>query len=92
MKKAKLNYTKQGYSYIKCKKEDCLNWGGLNICDDCNGAIADDVYLIFILHRAYCSKCFKEWEERANKYTEDLQLQKECQKNWYKAYGFDIEE
>ena len=92
MKKVKLNYTKQGYSYIKCTIEDCLDWGGLAICDNCGKAIAGEVYLIFVLGRAFCSECFKEWENRANRYTEDLQLQEERQKQWYRAYGFDVEE
>lgn len=92
MKKVKLNYTKQGYSYIKCTIEDCLDWGGLAICDDCSKIMQDDVYLIFVLGRAYCPECFKEWKDRAKRYTEDLQLQEERQKQWYKAYGFDVEE
>mgnify|MGYP007096557167 CR=1 FL=1 len=92
MKKVKLNYTKQGYSYVKCQKIDCLQWGGLAICDDCCKTMQDDVYLIFVLVRAYCPECFKKWENRAKRHTEDLQLQEERQKQWYKAYGFDIEE
>ena len=27
MKNKTLEYTKQGYSYIKCNTEDCFNWG-----------------------------------------------------------------
>ncbi len=92
MKKVKLNYTKQGYSYVKCKREDCLEWGGFAICDDCNEDMTDDVYLIFILNRAFCTKCFAEWQNRSTRYSEDLQLQKESQKRWYKNYGFDVEE
>ena len=61
MKKVKLNYTDKGYSYIKCTKEDCFNWGGMAICDDCNKPIMEDVYLVFVLGRAYCKKCFEAW-------------------------------
>ncbi len=92
MKKAKLNYTKQGYSYIKCTKEDCLNWGGMSICDNCNELMEEEVYLIFILSRAICKECFEEWLKRAKIYEEDLKLQKQRHVSWYKAYGFDIEE
>ena len=92
MKKVKLNYTKQGYSYVKCQKIYCLQWGGLAICDDCCKTMQDDVYLIFVLGRAYCPECLKEWKDRAKRYTEDLQLQEERQKQWYRAYGFDVEE
>ena len=92
MKKAKLNYTKNGYSYIICSKQDCYDWGGLAICDDCNEIMQEKVYLIFILGRAMCKKCFEEWTERSHKYEEDLQLQKERHLRWYKAYGFEVEE
>ena len=93
MKKAKLEYTKQGYSYIKCTSKECLEWGGLAICDDCSKPmIGEEVYLIFILGRAYCKKCFEEWIQRANRYEEDLDLQKQRHIAWYKAYGFDVEE
>ena len=90
MKNKTLEYTKQGYSYIKCNTEDCFNWGGMAICDSCGERMEDDVYLIFILGRAYCPKCFKEWTERANRYEDDLQLQKECHERWYKYHGFKV--
>lgn len=92
MKKAKLNYTKQGYSYIKCTKEDCFDWGGMAICDDCNEPMMEEVYLIFILGRAYCKKCFDNWLKRSKRYEEDLELQKQRHIAWYKAYGFDVKE
>ncbi len=91
MKKAELNYTKQGYSYIKCTAEDCYNWGGACICDDCNIKMNDDIYLIFILGRALCKKCFDEWSRRGKKYAEDIKLQNEKHIGFYNAYGFDVE-
>nr|DAO96575.1 MAG TPA: envelope glycoprotein [Caudoviricetes sp.] len=27
MKKKRINYTKEGYSYLKCTEKDCYNWG-----------------------------------------------------------------
>lgn len=91
MKKVKLNYTDKGYSYIKCTKEDCFNWGGLAICDDCNEPIMEDVYLVFVLGRAYCKKCFEAWVQYSKRYEEDLYLQKQSHIAWYKAHGFEIE-
>lgn len=91
MKKTKLNYTPQGYSYIKCTPEDCYNWGGKCICDDCNEKMNEEIYLIFILGRAFCKKCFDEWVNHSHKYTEDLKLQEERQMEFYNAYGFDVE-
>ena len=93
MKKVKLKYTKQGYSYIQCTREDCIAWGGMSICDDCgNDMLGNEIYLIFILGRAFCKKCFEDWQERAIRYTEDLQLQRERHIEYYKAYGFEVEE
>ena len=92
MKKVKLNYIKQGYSYIKCTREDCFNWGGASICDYCGEDMKDDVYLIFILNSAYCPKCFKDWTRRSRRYEEDLYLQKQRHIEWYRMYGFDVKE
>lgn len=88
MKTVKLEHTKQGYSYIKCTKEDCFNWGGMAICDNCGEMMYDDVYLIFILGQAFCPKCFEEWKGRAIRYEEDLYLQEQKQERWYMAHGF----
>lgn len=87
MKNKKIEYTNRGYSYIKCTKEDCLNWGGMAICDSCANFM-EDTYLIFVLHQAFCPKCFKEWEKRSIRYEDDIRLQKEYQERWYKAHGF----
>lgn len=90
MKKVELKYTDKGYSYVECTKEDCYNWGGSAICDCCNEKIEGTVYLIFVLHCAYCQKCFEEWKERSTRYKEDIYLQKQSQIYWYKAYGFEV--
>ena len=92
MKKAKLLYTPQGYSYIQVTTKDCLEWGGLTICDDCNNPINDDGHLIYILNRVYCKKCFEDWCHRATKYSDDIMLQKQNHINYYKAYGFEVQE
>lgn len=88
MKIAKLEYTKQGYSYVKCTKEECFNWGGMAICDSCREFMEEDVHLIFILGQAFCPKCFDKWINRAKRYKEDLYLQERNQERWYMAYGF----
>lgn len=92
MKKVKLNYNRQGYSYLKCKSNECFDWGGLAICDSCGKRMHGDVYLIFVLGSAYCEKCFKDWCERSKKYEEDLKLQKGNHIRWYKMHGFKVEE
>lgn len=89
MKIRELNYTKQGYSYLKCTAQDCYEWGGAAICDDCGEHMTEEVYLVYILARAYCPKCFDDWIKRATRYEDDLQLQKQNHERWYKAYGFN---
>ena len=74
MKNAKLNYTPQGYSYIKCTPEDCSNWGGKCICDNCNEKMNGEIYLIFILSRALCKKCFDEWISHSTRYTDGFDV------------------
>lgn len=90
MKKVKIEYTKQGYSYIRCTKEDCFNWGGASICDDCNEPM-EEIYLIFVLGEALCKKCFEKWKKQSKKYEEDLKLQEQNHIAWYKAHGFEEE-
>ena len=85
-----INYTDKGYSYIVCNRTDCLEWGGLSICDYCGELMDEPIYLIFILGQAYCKKCFDEWVKRAKKYEEDIELQNQNHIRWYKAYGFKI--
>lgn len=88
MQTKKLNYTSTGYSYIKCSNTDCFKWGGAAICDRCGNYMVDDVYLIFILNSAYCTKCFNEWITKSKRYKEDIQLQNKHQERWYLNHGF----
>ena len=50
-----------------------------------------EIYLVFILGRALCKKCFDEWTGHSTRYTEDLKLQKERHIQFYNAYGFDVD-
>ena len=90
MKKVGLFYTDKGYSYIKCTKEDCLNWGGLAICDDCNKTMEDEIYLIYVLGLALCKDCFENWLKRSVRYEEDLYNQSQNHIKFYKRYGFEV--
>lgn len=89
MKIKKLNYTKQGYSYLKCTVQDCYEWGGAAICDSCGEKIKGDVFLIYILGQAFCSECFEDWTKRSKRYEDDIKLQKQNHNRWYKAHGFN---
>lgn len=86
----KIKYTDTGYSYVECTREDCFNWGGICICDNCNEEIKDTVYLVFILGSALCKKCFDKWEKGSRKYDEDLYLQKQKHIAYYRAHGLEV--
>lgn len=89
MKLKKLNYTRQGYSYLNCTPKDCYEWGGAAICDSCGKNMTENVYLIYILGQAFCPDCFEDWANNATRYTEDLKLQEQNQERWYKYHGFN---
>lgn len=89
MKKVGLFYTDKGYSYIKCTKEDCLNWGGLAICDDCSKSF-EEGYLVYVLNRALCPECFNDWIKRSVGYEEDLYNQSQNHIEFYERYGFEV--
>ncbi len=90
--KKKIKYIKQGYSYIECTEEECYNWGGTCTCDFCGEKMTGTIYLIAILKQAMCEKCFRQWQERAKVFKEDLSIQDLTHKNFYSAYGFEVEE
>lgn len=90
MEKKKINYTKSGYSYVRCNENDCYNWGGTSICDFCNKKMHDTVYLIFILGMAYCPECFNNWQKRSHRYEDDIKLQNENHIRWYKNHKLEV--
>lgn len=90
MVKKKIEYTKQGYSYVRCNNKECYSWGGACICDNCSKVMHNNIYLIYVLNSAICENCFKEWIEDARKYEEDLQLQKQNHINYYNFYGLEV--
>lgn len=87
-----IKYTPRGFSYVDVSLKECLNWGGLGICDGCGTGPHKELKLIWVLHDTYCPKCFKEWVERQKEYSDedvlhDLILQKEHDKQYYEAYS-----
>ena len=43
------------------------------ICDNCNELlITQDCYYVAVLNRVFCSECFEEWYETAERYPEDI--------------------
>ena len=90
MKQA-IKYTPQGFSYVDITLEDCLNWGGLGICNDCGEGPFKELKLIYVLGDTYCEKCFDDWQKRAKSYSRediehDLKIQKGRDIKWYKYH------
>ncbi len=83
---ARIKYTEKGYSYIECNVEECLQWGGIGVCDYCGQFMKDKIYLIYILNSAYCPKCFEEWKKRSIRDEDDIKLQKLYHLRYYKNY------
>lgn len=86
----RIKYTPQGFSYVDVTVGECIAWGGYCICNGCN-EICGDLKLIYVLSDTYCTKCFREWLERAKNYNKedieyDLALQKQWDKEWYSMH------
>lgn len=95
--KRKIKYTPQGFSYIDVTLEDCVNWGGLGICNSCGGTY-ENLKLIFVLTDTYCEKCFNKWLRRSKNMSKedieyDLEIQERMDKKWYEYHlgGIDDE-
>lgn len=87
-----IKHTPRGYSYIDVSLEECLNWGGLGICDGCNTGPHQKLKLVWALHDTYCPKCFENWLERQKNYSNsdvefDVELQNKLDKQYYDAYS-----
>ena len=88
----RINYTKEGFSYIKVSPLENIKWGGYCVCNGCNNQILnDDMYLIFILNDVYCKECFNRWISRKTTLTQeeiesDLKTQNSKHIEWYKYH------
>lgn len=60
-----------GLTAFRTSTEELFSIGGLGICDHCNEYHSEGGYLIPVLNHWICSKCYKEWKERAIRYPED---------------------
>ena len=64
----------KGFKIIEMSSSEAIEvFGGVGICDSCNGNHQKDYkgYYIAVLNRFYCQQCYDEWIERAKKYAED---------------------
>jgi len=71
MKKQK---TKVGYIAYQTTREEICRLGGLGICDTCNSPEGNG-YLVPILNRWLCPRCYEKWEVEAVYYAEDIHIE-----------------
>lgn len=64
--------------------------GGLGICDYCN-QFDEEGFLIPVLNRFYCRKCYPGWEERAEYYAEDEPFELDTAQYYESIIGLDEE-
>ncbi len=86
----KVNYTKQGFSYVDVNFFEIVRWGGFGICNGCGKGPFIKMKLIYLLHDTYCDKCFKEsligWEQFSPEdIAYDLKIQSENHIKWYET-------
>ena len=88
----RIKYTPKGYSYIEITPSECLSWGGMCVCNGCNGQfLNENLYLVWGLSDVYCKKCFEDFIKRESEILQedlesDLKLQKECHLDYYRAH------
>lgn len=78
---AKRIINKKEFKVIRLTVEECKAIGfGIQdedyhelICDNCNELlITQDCYYVAVLNRVFCSECFEEWYQSAERYPEDI--------------------
>jgi len=67
--------SKSGYVVYEATASDTEKLGGKGICDLC-GSYSPTGYIVPVLNRYYCSRCYKSWDENTKMYPEDLLIEK----------------
>lgn len=72
---AKIVENPKGFKVIEAPRievvERLAEYGAVGICDYCGDSDTNGYY-IAVLNRWYCPKCYREWQQRAVRYTEDI--------------------
>lgn len=72
----------KGFKIIECTGFETKKFGGIGICDSCNESDFKGYY-IAVLNSWYCTACYEDWSERANRHPED----EEIENRNYEAYS-----
>ena len=73
---AKVVENKKGFKVIEVSCVECVEWGGLGICDNCNDSLLSGGIYVAVLNRVFCPKCYEEWMTYAVYYPEDSRVEK----------------
>lgn len=71
---AKVVKNEKGFKVIEVSLTECVQWGGLGICDSCGNASFKGYY-VAVLNQMFCENCYKKWCERAIYYPEDSRIE-----------------
>lgn len=67
---------KNKHIVIPCTREQVISiFKGYGICDDCNGTDPQGYLLPALAGRWYCPKCYKDWEDTAVYFLEDVEYE-----------------
>lgn len=82
--------SKCGYTVYKTTAFEVMRLGGIGVCDECN-ALSFDGYLVPVLNRYMCPKCYEEWNSRAIYYSEDIPHEKRVAVYYEKMIPMEVE-
>lgn len=60
---------------IETSLKECLDWGGIGICDNCTTLHPNKGYYIAVLNQWLCPKCYEIWKLSAKWYPEDEHIE-----------------
>lgn len=64
-----------GYTVYRVTAEECLSWGGLGVCDECN-VCGPYGYLVPVLNHYMCPSCYHDWVLSCKFYAKDLDFER----------------
>lgn len=71
---AQIIKNKKGFKVIKVTYADDNKWGGLGICDQCNGNALKGYY-VAVLNSVLCERCYNDWSKSAIYHPEDSRVE-----------------
>jgi len=79
---------KNGLTVYKTTAIEICSIGGFGICDEC-GEHSNEGYLIPVLNRWMCSKCYEDWKSYCKHYPEDDRIEARNSEYYEKLIPFE---